>query len=72
MKWFRKLFSKKKIQYTVISERHCWNLSSKVTEHLNDGWVCVGGVSHMRMKTGGNTYDYESLEFFSQAMMRVE
>lgn len=71
MKWFNRLFVKKKIQYTVISQYSYWELSSIVTEHLNKGWVCVGGVSHMRVKTGGNTYDHQSIEHFSQAMMRV-
>ena len=65
-------FKKKKVkyEYEVVWYPCPRQLADNVSVMLANGWECVGGVSYMKTKTGGNSYDYTSTERYSQAMMR--
>lgn len=67
--WFVKK-KKVKYEYEVVWYTCERQLSTNICAMLENGWECVGGVSYMKTKTGGNSYDYTSTERYSQAMMR--
>jgi len=59
-----------KKQYTVIVHRESNALEDAVNSAMSDGWIPCGGVSHMRLKIGGNQYDHVEREYWSQAMIK--
>jgi hypothetical protein len=61
-------FNKKLNSYTVVEAKDRFVLVDKVNERLNDNWVCIGGVQHIQTKTGGNQYDYKTIDSWVQAM----
>jgi len=58
------------IEYKTLRSGNSWALDDMVTKDLNNGWVCVGGVSNMTIKLDGNQYDYKHKEVWSQAMQK--
>lgn len=55
-----------KLEYRVITYRNDHiRLQEVITEHLNDGWELVGGVS-----TAFHADSYSTLNMFSQAIVK--
>lgn len=61
-------FSKKINSYTVVEATDMFTLIDRVNKNIKDGWVCIGGVQHVQTKTGGNQYNYETINSWVQAM----
>lgn len=53
-------------EYIVVTERTSNALGHLVTEHMRDGWICVGGVAFAAHPTM-DTFFF----LFAQAMRRV-
>lgn len=61
---------KKKLSYAILESTDSASLERKVREHLAQGWVCLGGVSHNQIKLHGNHYDAVFKSVWSQAMVK--
>jgi len=61
-------FSKKINSYTVVEAKDRFALVDEVNKKLKDNWVCIGGVQRIQTKTGGNQYDYKTIDSWVQAM----
>lgn len=56
------------LEYTVLESSTKSGLIDLVNKRRDSGWVCIGGVCHDRMMLHGNSYNYDHLESWSQAM----
>lgn len=59
-----------KKQYAIVTHHSANALVSGVNSAIEKGWHPIGGVSHMRLKIGGNQYDHVEREYWSQAMIK--
>jgi len=67
MRLFRK---SRTLEYEIVFGRSQYALIENVQHLIDDGWNPKGGVSHTVTKTGGNQYDYKTIECWAQAMTR--
>ena len=69
--WWKKHFSRKQRTVKIITCKTHWEMQDKANELMQHGWMPLGGMGYMAVKTGGNKYDHEQKDTYFMTFISV-